>query len=117
MTTLQTLKALGGSLECSMCHKMKSAAEFVRPNFCKSCREILAEAKAGVRFLPRSPDQRISAAKQLLGAVANKNQNLVLAKAAQIATKELSYAYQKHPRLTKRALQRVRATEGRPSPR
>ena len=105
---------LGGSMSCLRCEKMHPISEYGRhQSYCKKCRQFLKEYKAGVSHLPKSPDDRIYKAKERLGSKANKNQDLVLAKAAQIAIQEIEDGYKEHPRLTQRAMRRIRNAEVR----
>lgn len=107
--------AYGGNEYCEYCRSDKPAISFgPLSNKCKDCRLRIAECKSGAAHLPISPEQRIYKAKERLGPVANKNQSLVLAKSAQIAIEEINQSYEKHPKLTARALQRLRATSKRP---
>jgi len=117
-TQRMILVALGGSIECNRCSQVKPITDFgMYSSYCKPCRAIRAEYKSGAAHLPISPEQRIHKAKERLGPCANKNQSLVLAKSAQIAIEEINQSYEKHPKLTARALQRLRATSKRPKAR
>ena len=107
------LVLLDASMECRGCGKMTKVREMgMYASYCRDCRLRKSEYKSEI-WIP-TPEQRIGAAKEMLGHPANKNENLVMAKAAQLAIKKLNKSYEKHPRLTERALRRIRDAKKRP---